>query len=96
MGDLSIQRAAAQILEKYYVDFPIYNPYLDMLPGTRGKKGFKVYDVDGVGNGAINVSVYSRFQKNCNDLKITTLGREPVSIVHYTRPGSSIKRPTQN
>ena len=26
----------------------------------------------------------------------TTLGLEPVSIVHYTRPGSSIKRPTSN
>ena len=26
----------------------------------------------------------------------TTLGLEPVSIVHYTRPGSSIKRPTPN
>ena len=24
----------------------------------------------------------------------TTLGLEPVSIVHYTRPGSSIKQPT--
>ena len=60
MGDVSIQRAAAQILEKYYVDFPIYNPYLDMLPGTRGKKGFKVYDVDGVGNGAINVSIENK------------------------------------
>ena len=26
----------------------------------------------------------------------TTLGMEPVSIVHYTRSGSSIKRPTPN
>ena len=26
----------------------------------------------------------------------TTLGQEPVSIVHYTRPGSSIKWPTPN
>ena len=56
LGELSIQRAAAHILEKYYVDFPIYNPYLDLLPGSRGKKGYKVYDVDGVGSGAINVS----------------------------------------
>merc|ERR1712079_797234 len=54
LGELSIQRAAAQILEKYYCDFPIYNPYLDLLPGSRGKKGYKVYDVDGVGSGAIN------------------------------------------
>ena len=59
IGSLSIQRAAAQILENYYTDFPIYNPYLDLLPGSRGKKGYKVYDVDGVGNGAINVSISS-------------------------------------
>ena len=59
LGELSIQRAAAQILENYYTDFPIYNPYLDLLPGSRGKKGYKVYDVDGVGNGAINVSISS-------------------------------------
>ena len=57
LGELSIQRAAAQILEKYYVDFPIYNPYLDMVPGSRSKKAYKVYDVDGVSNGAINVSM---------------------------------------
>merc|ERR1719195_1246459 len=54
LGQLSIQRAAAQILEKYYCDFPVYNPYLEMLPGSRGKKGYKVYEVDGVGSGAIN------------------------------------------
>ena len=26
----------------------------------------------------------------------STLGLEPVSIVHYTRPGSSIKQPSPN
>ena len=57
LGHLSIQRAAAQILEKYYIDFPVYNPYLEMVPGSRGKKGYKVYEVDGVGSGAINVSI---------------------------------------
>ena len=59
LGDLSIQRAAAHVLEKYYVDFPIYNPYLEVLPGARTKKGYKVYEVDGLGNGNINVSFYS-------------------------------------
>lgn len=29
IGDLSIQRAAVFILEKYYKDFPVYNPFLD-------------------------------------------------------------------
>ena len=43
-----------------------------------------------------NIALYSRFHKNRNDLKITTLDRKPVSIIHYTRPGSSIKWPTQN
>ena len=43
-----------------------------------------------------SISYYSRFTKKRNDLKYTTLGWEPVSIVHYTRPGSSIKRPTPN
>ena len=60
LGQLSIQRAAAQILEKYYCDFPVYNPYLEMVPGSRGKKGYKVYEVDGVGSGVINVSITDR------------------------------------
>jgi len=54
IGELSIQRAAAHILEKYYVDFPIYNPYLEVIPGAKSKKGYKVYELDGVGNGNIN------------------------------------------
>ena len=60
LGDLSIQRAAAQVLEKYYVDFPVYNPFLEVLPGARNRKagGYKVYEVDGVGNGMINVSSF--------------------------------------
>ena len=60
LGEFSIQRAAASILEKYYVDFPIYNPYLDTVPAANssrgGKKAFKLYDVDGMPNGAVNVS----------------------------------------
>ena len=28
--------------------------------------------------------------------KESTIGQEPVSIIHYTRPGSSIKWPTPN
>jgi hypothetical protein len=42
IGQLSIQRAAVWVLEKYYTDFPIYNPYLEQLPAgsprmTNGK-----------------------------------------------------------
>ena len=32
IGQLSVQRAATWILEKYYTDFPIFNPYLERLP----------------------------------------------------------------
>ena len=35
-------------------------------------------------------------QKKRNNLKYAALGQEPVSIILYTRPGSSIKQPTQN
>ena len=65
IGQLSIQRAAVWVLEKYYTDFPIYNPYLEQLPSSprmaNGKmnnhrmqsqqqqNNFKYYDVDGLG-----------------------------------------------
>ncbi|XP_075549813.1 strabismus domain-containing protein Vang [Dermacentor variabilis] len=54
VGQLSIQRAAVWMLEKYYQDFPIYNPYLETVPSRHRKQqqqqqqAFKVYDVDGV------------------------------------------------
>ena len=41
------------------------------------------------------IQMYSGFTINCNNLKSTTLGQEPASIIHYTRPGSSIKQPNQ-
>ena len=56
MGQLSIQRAAASILEQYYATFPIYNPYLDTIPSKTGasrgshRDNYKYYDVDGMGN----------------------------------------------
>lgn len=56
IGQLSIQRAAIWILEKYYTEFPIYNPYLERLPISKsGKKhnttNFKFYNVDNnIGN----------------------------------------------
>lgn len=54
LGQLSIQRASVWILEQYYRDFPIYNPYLETLPTSRHRKqqqAFKVYDVDSLGGG---------------------------------------------
>ena len=53
LGKLSIQRAAAHILQQYYTSFPIYNPYLDTIPSKNRKPGsenYKYYDVDGMGN----------------------------------------------
>ena len=41
------------------------------------------------------IQMYSGFTINCNNLKSTTLGQEPASIIHCTRPGSNIKRPNQ-
>lgn len=50
VGQLSIQRAAVWVLQKYYSEFSIYNPYLDRLPVSKsGRKqsSFKFYEVDG-------------------------------------------------
>ena len=59
LGTISIQRASVWILEKYYQDFPIYNPHLDRVPSSRrGRKSslssnrhesaaLKYYDIDG-------------------------------------------------
>lgn len=49
IGDVSIQEAAAWVLEKYYIDFNLYNPALQKSSKSRLKNmaNFKVYDVDG-------------------------------------------------
>ena len=65
LGSLSVQRAAAHVLEKYYIEFPVYNPYLETLPGTKGRKGassYKVYDIDGGANDG-NSTVVSQTSK---------------------------------
>ncbi|KAH8391036.1 hypothetical protein KR215_004202 [Drosophila sulfurigaster] len=57
LGQLSIQRAAVWVLQHYYVDFPIFNPYLERIPISISKSqrnkisnSFKYYEVDGVSN----------------------------------------------
>ena len=35
LGKLEIQRAAAMVLEMYYTQFPIYNPYLEQVTTVR-------------------------------------------------------------
>lgn len=54
IGQLSIQRAAVWVLQRYYTEFPIYNPYLERTPMSKAAKkstalsSFKFYEVDGV------------------------------------------------
>ncbi|KAH0955454.1 hypothetical protein HN011_007641 [Eciton burchellii] len=60
IGQLSIQRAAVWVLERYYSEFPIYNPYLERLPVSKsGRKqsSFKFYEVDG---GVVTSAMQSR------------------------------------
>jgi len=59
IGQLSIQRAAVWVLEHYYTEFPIYNPYLERLPVSKSRKGgssFKFYDVNGMNNSSMQVN----------------------------------------
>lgn len=58
IGQLSIQRAAVWVLEHYYTEFPIYNPYLERLPVSKSRKAsssFKFYDLDGLNVGTLQV-----------------------------------------
>lgn len=59
IGQLSIQRAAVWVLEKYYTEFPVYNPYLERIPVSKSRKAsssFKFYEVDGVNNTSLQQS----------------------------------------
>lgn len=59
IGEMSVQRAAAWVLDKYYTEFTIYNPYLDKVTGARNRKGVKMYDVDGPNGNDGNSTVVS-------------------------------------
>lgn len=74
IGKLSIQRAAAHILDLYYTNFPIYNPYLEQIPGKNKKMdNYKYYDVDGMGNITDKVSRdflhYYQYHKDCINVR---------------------------
>ncbi|CAG2068024.1 unnamed protein product, partial [Timema podura] len=59
VGQLSIQRTAVWILERYYTEFPNYNPYLERLPVSKSRKAgssFKFYEVDGINNSSMQQS----------------------------------------
>ncbi|GBP52085.1 Vang-like protein 2 [Eumeta japonica] len=51
IGQFSIQRAAVWVLQKYYTEFPIYNPYLEKIPISKSQRkaqsSIKFYEVDG-------------------------------------------------
>lgn len=51
IGQLSIQRTAVWVLQRYYTEFSVYNPYLERLPVSKSQRkalsSFKYYDVDG-------------------------------------------------
>ncbi|XP_010888121.1 vang-like protein 2 [Esox lucius] len=49
VGHLSVQRAAVWVLDRYYSDFPVYNPAMLNLPKSilsKKMSGFKVYSLD--------------------------------------------------
>lgn len=59
IGQLSIQRAAVWVLQKYYTEFSIYNPYLERIPVSKSRKtstSFKFYEVDGINNSSMQNS----------------------------------------
>ena len=55
-GQNSIQKTAVYILERYYIDFTEYNPYMPR-PSSRAKlnklSGLKLYELDGKNDGII-------------------------------------------
>ncbi|KAM3590713.1 uncharacterized protein V6R79_014912 [Siganus canaliculatus] len=62
VGCLSIQRAAAWVLDQYYSDFPVYNPALLNLPKSilsKKMSAFKVYNL-GEENGTNNSTGQSK------------------------------------
>merc|ERR1719270_2591542 len=63
IGQMSVQRAASWILDKYYTEFPIYNPFLDRLTGARNRKGIKFYDIDGNANDGASTVVSQNSKK---------------------------------
>jgi len=47
------------VLERYYTEFSIYNPYLERLPVSKSKKNassFKFYDIEGIGSNTLQMS----------------------------------------
>ena len=59
VGQNSIQKTAVYALEKYYLDFTEYNPYMPRPSASKAQSlkkftGLKIYDIDGNDGGASN------------------------------------------
>ncbi|XP_044738569.1 vang-like protein 2-B [Chrysoperla carnea] len=95
IGEFSIQRAAVFVLERYYTDFPIYNPYLERIPTKRHNSGntnknhsstasFKFYEVDNVATTnnttLLNNVIQQRTGSTCNT---TTTSRNRRDSSHH-------------
>lgn len=59
IGRMSIQRAAIWLLEQYYKDFAVYNPWLE---NSQKKRNIQLLNFERVANGK-----KSRREKNCDD-----------------------------
>ena len=93
---LSIQRAAVWLLDKYYTDFPIFNPYLERLPPRRTRSkllhhssSFKFYDLDNAGGGGISGSVIGRGGGGGGALSTMTGGGGSSVLTHRRNNNSS-------
>ena len=80
IGQLSIQRAAVWVLEKYYTDFPIYNPYLEQmashhLSGSSGSGSGSSPYAGGGGKSFLNAKSSKNNFKNYYDLDV---GLDPI------------------
>ena len=89
MGPMSVQKAAALVLDKYYSEFPAFNPYLDdLLTGmkVRGHNrpggGFKMYEIDG----NLNVRNSELFWVHNSCCKFQDCGSTVVSAASNSRP----------
>ncbi|CAG2115107.1 unnamed protein product [Medioppia subpectinata] len=97
IGQLSIQRAAVWVLEKYYQDFDIFNPYLESLPTKKSRKSghtsnhinattaaIKYYDIDGITSAGNNTSVIGSTSMGIN---ITNSNRSFITGMNGSTSG---------
>ena len=79
IGQLSIQRAAVWVLEKYYTDFPIYNPYLEQLPSSPRMANGKM-------NNRNQPMSMQQQQNNFKYYDVDGLGTIPEKVNFVTKP----------